>query len=167
MKKKLIILGIASIALLTGCGQQNENKYTTGVENTEPTEKQMVCTRTTNMNGVEMDLRYEVYYEGENVNRVQTTEKVKSDSQEVLNQFKDQVETLYSNFDDIENYNYNVTIEGNLLTSTTDINYTKINMDELLAVDSSIEQLLNDNDKIDLDTIIQVYEAAGATCEEE
>ena len=77
------------------------------------------------------------------------------------------MENIYSNFDNIEHYNYNVEIDGNTLTSTTDIDYTKIDMDELLAIDSSIEQLLNDNDKIGLDNITQVYETAGATCDKE
>lgn len=151
--KKIIILGVALLILATGCGTETEEK--------------MVCTRTANLNGVEMDLRYEVTYEGENVNRVQTTEKVTTDSEETLQQYKQQVENIYSNFDNIEHYNYNVEIDGNTLTSTTDIDYTKIDMDELLAIDSSIEQLLNDNDKIGLDNITQVYETAGATCDKE
>ena len=40
-----------------------------------------------------------------------------------------------------------------------------MNIDELVNVDSSIEQLLNDDRKIDLDKITQVYEQLGATCE--
>lgn len=155
--KKIIILGVALLILVTGCGQGN----------TTPTEEKMICTRTANLNGVEMDLRYEVTYEGENVNRVQTTEKVTTDSEDTLQQYKQQVENIYSNFDNIEHYNYNVEINGNTLTSTTDIDYTKIDIDELLAIDSSIQQLLNDNDKIDLDSITQVYESAGATCDKE
>ena len=153
--KKIIILGVALLILVTGGGQGN----------TTPTEEKMICTRTANLNGVEMDLRYEVTYEGENVNRVQTTEKVTTDSEDTLQQYKQQVENIYSNFDNIEHYNYNVEINGNTLTSTTDIDYTKIDIDELLAIDSSIQQLLNDNDKIDLDSITQVYESAGATCD--
>ena len=153
--KKIIILGVALLILVTGCGQGN----------TTAKEEKMICTRTANLNGVEMDLRYEVTYEGENVNRVQTTEKVTTDSEDTLQQYKQQVENIYSNFDNIEHYNYNVEINGNTLTSTTDIDYTKIDIDELLAIDSSIQQLLNDNDKIDLDSITQVYESAGATCD--
>ena len=155
--KKIIILGVALLILVTGCGQGN----------TTTKEEKMICTRTANLNGVEMDLRYEVTYEGENVNRVQTTEKVTTDSEDTLQQYKQQVENIYSNFDNIEHYNYKVEINGNTLTSTTDIDYTKIDIDELLAIDSSIQQLLNDNDKIDLDSITQVYESAGATCEKE
>ena len=75
------------------------------------------------------------------------------------------MENLYSNFDNIENYKYNVIIEENTLTSTVNIDYTKIDINELLEIDSSVQQLLNDNKKVDLDKITQVYESAGAVCE--
>ena len=159
MKKKLLILGIIALVLITGCGQ--------GSKDITVKEEKMVCTRTGNMNNLEMDFNYEVYYEGNNVNKVQTTEKITSEDTSVLEQSKQQIENLYSNFDNIENYNYNVVIEGNTLTSTTDINYEKIDIDELLEIDSSISQLLNDDNKIDLEKITQVYEQTGATCAKE
>ena len=159
MKKKLLILGIIALVLITGCGQ--------GSKDITVKEEKMVCTRTGNMNNLEMDFNYEVYYEGNNVNKVQTTEKITSEDTSVLEQSKQQIENLYSNFDNIENYNYNVVIEGNTLTSTTDINYEKIDIDELLEIDSSISQLLNDDNKIDLEKITRVYEQTGATCEKE
>ena len=111
-----------------------------------------------------MDFRYEVYYQGQDVNKVETKEIIESDSQETLNTYKTTIENLYSNFDNIDNYKYNVVVEGNTLTSTTDINYAKIDMDQLLEVDSSIQQLLNDNNKVDLEKVTSVYEQAGATC---
>ena len=151
--KKIIVLGIALLVFITGCGAEPEQK--------------MVCTRTGNMNGIKMDFRYEVYYQGQDVNKVETKEIIESDSQETLNTYKTTIENLYSNFDNIENYNYKVTINGNTLTSTTDIDYTKIDIDELLKIDSSIEQLLNDSKKIALDKITQIYESAGAVCKEE
>lgn len=149
--KKIIVLGIALLVFLTGCGNEPEQK--------------MVCTRTGNMNGIKMDFRYEVYYQGQDVNKVETTEIIESDSEETLNTYKTTIENLYGNFDNIDNYKYNVVIEGNTLTSTTDINYAKIDMDQLLEVDSSIQQLLNDNNKVDLEKVTSVYEQAGATCE--
>lgn len=156
--KKVVILGIALLLFVTGCGQQIGNN------DSHTKDAKMICTRTANMNGLEMDFRYEVYYQENDVNKVQTTEKITTDSTETLQAYQQQIKTLYSNFDNIKHYNYDVKIEGNTLISTTDINYQKMNIDELLTVDSSIEQLLNDNRKIDLDKITQVYEQLGATC---
>lgn len=146
--KKVILLGIITLLVVTGCGK----------------EEKMVCTRTANMNGMEMDFQYEVYYQGKNVNKVKTTEKVTSDSKETLKTLESQIKNLYSSFDKIKEYKYNVTIDENTLISTTDINYQKIDMNQLLEIDSSIEQLQNNNDKIDLDKITQVYEQTGAIC---
>ena len=142
--KKTILLGIILLIFVTGCGTTKEEK--------------MVCTRTATMNGMELDFRYEVYYQGNNVNKVKTREKVKSESDVTLKNLESQAKTLYSNFDKIK------TIEDNTLISTTNINYQKINIDELLKIDSSINQLLNDNNKIDLEKITKVYEQTGATC---
>ena len=148
--KNTILLGIILLIFVTGCGTTKEEK--------------MVCTWTATMNGMELDFRYEVYYQGNNVNKVKTREKVKSESDVTLKNLESQAKTLYSNFDKIKNYNYSVTIEDNTLISTTNINYQKINIDELLKIDSSINQLLNDNNKIDLEKITKVYEQTGATC---
>ena len=63
----------------------------------------MVCTRTATMNGMELDFRYEVYYQGNNVNKVKTREKVKSESDVTLKNLESQAKTLYSNFDKIKN----------------------------------------------------------------
>lgn len=150
MKKGLIVLAVMLLVLVTGCASSKEEK--------------MVCTRTSTMNKIELDLNYQVYYQGDVVNKVQTTEKITSTSKETLATYKQAVEDLYSNFDDIKHYNYDITIEGDTLTSKTDINYSKININDLLKIDSSIEQLLNENNKISLEKITQVYESTGAIC---
>lgn len=150
MKKGLIVLAVMLLVLVTGCASSKEEK--------------MVCTRTSTMNKIELDLNYQVYYQGDVVNKVQTTEKITSTSKETLATYKQAVEGLYSNFDDIKHYNYDITIEGDTLTSKTDINYSKININDLLKIDSSIEQLLNENNKISLEKITQVYESTGAIC---
>lgn len=124
----------------------------------------MVCTRTSTMNGIKLDLNYQVYYQKDVVNKVQTTEKITSTSKETLATYKKAIEDLYSNFNGIKHYNYDIVIEGDTLTSKTDINYSKININDLLKIDSSIEQLLNKDNKISLEKIKEVYESTGAIC---
>lgn len=150
MKKGLIVLAVMLLVLVTGCTSSKEEK--------------MVCTRTSTMNGIKLDLNYQVYYQKDVVNKVQTTEKITSTSKETLATYKKAIEDLYSNFNGIKHYNYDVAIEGDTLTSKTDINYSKININDLLKIDSSIEQLLNKNNKISLEKIKEVYESTGAIC---
>jgi len=150
LKKGLIVLAVMLLVLVTGCTSSKEEK--------------MVCTRTSTMNGIKLDLNYQVYYQKDVVNKVQTTEKITSTSKETLAIYKKAVEDLYSNFNGIKHYNYDIAIEGDTLTSKTDINYSKINIDDLLKIDSSIEQLLNKDNKISLEKIKEVYESTGAIC---
>lgn len=150
MKKGLIVLAVMLLVLVTGCTSSKEEK--------------MVCTRTSTMNGIKPNLNYQVYYQKDVVNKVQTTEKITSTSKETLATYKKAVEDLYSNFNGIKHYNYDIAIEGDTLTSKTDINYSKININDLLKIDSSIEQLLNKDNKISLEKIKEVYESTGAIC---
>ncbi len=150
MKKGLIVLAVMLLVLVTGCTSSKEEK--------------MVCTRTSTMNGIKLDLNYQVYYQKDVVNKVQTTEKITSTSKETLATYKKAIEDLYSNFNGIKHYNYDIVIEGDTLTSKTDINYSKININDLLKIDSSIEQLLNKDNKISLEKIKEVYESTGAIC---
>lgn len=150
MKKGLIVLVVMLLVLVTGCTSSKEEK--------------MVCARTSTMNGIKLNLKYQVYYQKDVVNKVQTTEKITSTSKETLATYKKAVEDLYSNFNGIKHYNYDIAIEGDTLTSKTDINYSKININDLLKIDSSIEQLLNKDNKISLEKIKEVYESTGAIC---
>ena len=77
---------------------------------------------------------------------------------------KAQIESLYSPYNDIEYYEYNVKIEDNKLTSTVDINYEKVDTDKLLEIDSANGQLIKDG-KIKVNDIKSVYESLGAICE--
>lgn len=150
MKKGLIALGIC-LCLVTGCGEKT---------------KKMVCTRTATQGNMEMDLRYEVDYKGKNVLNVKSVEKVKSSSNTLLETYKTTVESTYSPYKDLEHYNYNVTIDGDTLTSTTTINYEKIDTDKMIKIDSANSQIIK-NGKVNIDDIKSIYQSVGATCKDE
>lgn len=151
MKKVMVgIIACLSLMLLTGCGAE---------------QKTMKCSRTLNQSGISMDLQYEVLYTGDYVDVVKSTEKVTSDNKEVLETYRTTVEKQYEPYKDIEHYNYNVSIEGNVLTSTTNIDYTKIDTSKMIEVDSANGTLIKDG-KVKLDTVKQLYNQMGITCEE-
>lgn len=150
--KKIVLVIVAFIGtlMLTGCGAEEE--------------KVMNCTRTLNQSGVKMDLKYTVKYKGNYVTVVQSEEKVTTDDVATLEAYKEQVEKMYSVYDNIEHYNYDVAIDGNTLTSKADINYEKIDTDKLIEIDSAVKQLIKDG-KILVSDIESVYTQLGATCE--
>lgn len=154
MKRKFkiwqLFLGVFILLLSTGCGNSNS------IES-------MTCTRTMNQNGIKTDLKYNIEYSKDYVTRIKTVETIETTNTDILDNYKEQIETLYSPYKDVEYYNYNVDIKDDKLTSTVDINYEKIDTDKLLEIDSANGQLIKDG-KIKVSDIKSVYESLGATC---
>ncbi len=157
MKKKFkiwqVVLGVFILFLVTGCGNSNDALS-------------MTCTRTMNQNNIKTSLKYNVEYKDDYVSRIKSVETIETDSSDILNTYKEQIESLYSPYQDVDYYEYNVEIQDNKLTSTVDINYEKVDTDKLLEIDSANGQLIKDG-KIRVDDIKSVYENLGAICEED
>ena len=151
MKRKYLFLAVTMLVvfLVTGCSSSEE--------------KTMTCTRTMNQSGMKTNLNYKVTYSGDYVNRVQSEESIETDDTTTLNTYKEQIENIYKPYKDIEYYTYNVTVDGNKLVSTVDINYAKIDTDKLLEIDSANSQLINDG-TVKLSSVKSLYEQLGATC---
>ena len=109
------------------------------------------------------NLNYKVTYSGDYVNRVQSEESIETSDTTTLNTYKEQIEKIYTPYKDIKYYTYNVTIDGNKLVSTVDINYAKIDTKKLIEIDSANSQLINDG-KVKLSSVKSLYEQLGATC---
>ena len=137
------------VFLVTGCSSSEE--------------KTMTCTRTMNQSGMKTNLNYKVTYSGDYVNRVQSEESIETSDTTTLNTYKEQIEKIYTPYKDIKYYTYNVTIDGNKLVSTVDINYAKIDIKKLIEIDSANSQLINDG-KVKLSSVKSLYEQLGATC---
>lgn len=149
MKKLKLLLVVLLMLLVTGCAQEEE--------------KTMTCTRTLNQDNLKMELSYTVVYQGDYVKKVKSVEKVTSEDSSVLDTYKSKVEELYALYEKIDYYNTKVTIEGNTMTSTADIDYEKIDVNKLIEIDSAAAQLFTDG-KIEVDTMEGMYNQLGATC---
>jgi len=114
--------------------------------------------------GVEADLTYEVTYTGSYVDSVHTVEKLKSDNEQYLNQYKTLVEAGYAPYKGLKYYDYDVQVKDGMLTSTVDINYAKIDTDKMIEIDANNSVLIKDG-KIKLSDIQSMYESIGAVCE--
>ncbi len=152
MKKKSLLLVVMSVCvlLLTGCGSDSETKT-------------MTCSRSMNQDSLKTSLNYTITYKGKYVTNVKSVETVESDDNTLLESYKSQVESIYSPYKNVDHYDYKVTIDGNKLTSTADINYEEIDTDKLIEIDSANSSLIKDG-KILVSDIKSVYEQLGATC---
>lgn len=155
MKKiKYLLLVLVMLFLVTGCQQEEKSKT-------------MVCSRTINQDAISMDLKYTVTYKGKYVEKVETIEKITTDDATVLDTYKQAVETTYQPYSKIDNYSYDVKVEGNTLTSTVSADYTKIDYKKMLEVDSANQQIFTDDGKVKLETIESFYAQLGTNCTKE
>ncbi len=151
MRKVLLTVLLVTVLMVTGCSSSEETKTLT-------------CTRSATVTtGVRMELSYKATYKGDYVELIETEEKVISDNESVLNTYKTSIETLYSPYKDVEYHDYSVDVSGDTLTSKTRIDYSKIDTDKLIEIDSANASLIKDG-KIKIDDIRTMYESTGATC---
>ena len=147
MKKGLIAICL-SLLLLTGCGS----------------EKTMKCSRTLTQGDLKLDLQYEVTYSGDYVKSVKSVEKISGGTAEELEKYETSLKNVYAAYTELDHYENDVKIDGDVLTSTTTIDYEKIDVDKMGEIDTANKKLFTDG-KVKLDDMVSIYEAAGATCE--
>lgn len=116
-----------------------------------------------NQNEMKTNLSYKVSYTGNYVTRVKSEESIETSDTSTLNTYKEQIEKIYSPYKDVKYYQYNVTIDGNKLVSTVDINYALIDTDKLIEIDSANSQLIKEG-KVKISDVKSLYEQLGATC---
>lgn len=146
---KSALLALVLVVFLTGCSLGGT--------------KTMTCTRNTTQGTLKLDVKYVVTYSGKYVNKVESTEKIISTNTTTLETYKKSVENIYSPYKDIEYYDYEVSIDGDTLTSKVIIDYDKIDTDKLISLDSSIGNIIK-NGKIKVEDMKSIYEQTGATC---
>ena len=70
---------------------------------------------------------------------------------------------MYLRFNEIPHYQNTISIKENTLTSKTIINYSKIDLGELIKVDSSFNEVIKNN-KISITKLKEQYASTGALC---
>ena len=152
MKKSIIMLSLIAVCvLITGCG--NNKEFT----------KKCVIHNDVLSQGYKLDSEYNIFGKG----RVETTEIVTSDNQEILDYFEDYLNDTY--VDANENYGgytkINVTNSNNKVVSNIEIDYTKMDLEKFVQDNPGVSAYINSNNAMTTEGIVSMYEALGATCE--
>lgn len=156
MKKYVKVILVASIlVVLTGCESDKEeiiNHCTLNSNNTT--------------NGYKLASEYDVYSVDGEVNKVVTKEVVTSESQEILDYFETYLEQTYKAQNETYGGTTNKVInENGTVTSTTTIDYNKMDLNKYVEENTALSSYVNDNNKLKTDGIISIYESMGAVCE--
>lgn len=173
MMNNKIFLGLLIILfLVTGCGTTtnqgdikafsiDEKKYDTSNFN------YITCTRDTETeDDSEVEIKYELYYDDENYLEVlKSYEKVTSSNSDILKQYQDAYKNIYSVYDGLDYYDHEIKEGSNSITSITYINYGKINMDRLMDIEGTEDNVKVTDGKVKLDDWISFAKKYGTQCE--
>ena len=149
MKRKIVILSILCVIFCTGCNPE------TGT---------MICTMSSYpTDGITLKSTYTATYKENTVTKLKTVEQVIADDKDNLDVYKERIEELYQGYQNIKYYTNKTNILGDTLTSTTVINYNKVDTEKLIKVDSNNGNIIK-NGKVNIDDLRKMYEQNGCNC---
>ncbi len=157
-----LVLLLLVCVVAVGCGKEKEESDKSDSNSND----KVVTTCTLNNtydNGSIIDATYKVTSKDDVVLLVESTEKITSDDSSYLSAVQLQTQTLYSRFDNLDHYDYDVSVNGNTLISSTKIDYEHMDIDKFLEVNPDGASLFTDG-KIKLATVKSMYVLMGATC---
>lgn len=146
---------LVMVLLLAGCGS-NSAVSSDGVKK---------CTRTGTVTNGSTEMNYEVYYKGEDVVLLHSTEKIISDSSSVLDTYEEAYKSIFKQYEGLEYYDNKITRNSNSVTNEITINYEKIDMGKLLDIEGEENNVI-ENGKVKLDTWLSFAKQYGVTCED-
>lgn len=126
----------------------------------------ITCSRDTETTqGEEITIKYEVYYDdNKNLQVLKSYEKVESSDSSILSQYKNAYKTIYSSYDDLKYYDNEITTTDDSVTSITYINYGKIDMEKLMNIEGSEDNVEVTDGKIKLADWKSFAKKYGTVC---
>ena len=172
-KNKFIKLSVMVFItlLLFGCedtkkveNREVSNNSNTIINNTGSGHKH--CTReATAGSGIDVSLNYDLYYEGDNLNKLYSEERVTSESKDSLDTYENAYKKIHANYEGLEHYNTSVERDENSVTSKITIEYDQIDIDALLDIEGEKDNII-ENGKAKLSKWITLAEKFGTKCED-
>lgn len=163
MNKKIsrfIILILIISFICVGCSDDTKNKTAKTDENV------LHCKRkATTTDGASTSLTYSIYYDGDYVTKTVSVEKVTSDDDAILKKYKAAYENVFSPYKNIDYYDNKVTTTSNSVISTTVIDYNKVDINKIIAIEGSDDNIFESDGKVKKETLTTLYKKYGTTCE--
>lgn len=156
MKKKVLIsLALVLSLSLMGCSKEGKEEVTTCILNSNST-----------LANYSLKSTYEIHSKKDEVLKVVTKEVVTSSNSTIISTFENTVNSTYSSADKkYGGYDYKISKDGDTLTVDTTIDYSKMDLDKYVEDNTALKAYVNDNNKLTVDGIKQLYTSLGADCE--
>lgn len=166
MKQVKVISLVSAIFIATlicvGCTKESgANQKTTSTENTNV----LHCTRkATASDNVETSLKYSIYYDRDYVTKTVSVEKVTSSDENILTSYKESYEKVFEPYKNIDYYENTVSQTNDSVISTTVINYEKVDVSKIIAIEGEDDNIFENDGRVKKDTLISLFKKYGATC---
>ena len=152
MKKKyLYIISIILVLIITS------------VLLIKPSSGKMLCTYKSNDSNMKTEMAYLITYKDNAVTSLKVKEMIESEDLNMLSEYKETLDMIYSIYNDLKHYDVEVLIKDKKLITNAVINYKNIDKDEFIDIDPSNENLYK-GDKVPLDKLKNKYKSNGAKC---
>ncbi|MBQ9019431.1 MAG: DUF1307 domain-containing protein [Bacilli bacterium] len=166
MKKIIFVIMIGCILL---CGCEKEKKSSTKVisngkvvDTTKMEHKH--CTREASITDGDVSLNYDIFYTGDILNILKSEEKIISASEEVLDTYEKAYRDIFQHYDGFEYYDTSVTRGDTTVVSSITINYDKIDIDKLIALEGEEDSVFQ-NKKPLVSKWLEFAKKFGTKCE--
>lgn len=169
MKKisKILFVLLISIFFITGCDEEiklesgSSVDKDTDVSNATGT---LLCSRGgKGLGNSTAELSYEVNYKKGYLTRVHSKEKVNSEDQAILDQYEEAYKNIFEAYKDLKYYENTITREDTSVMSDTTIDYSKVDMDKLKAIENSKQSII-ENGKVSLKDWLTLASNVGTKC---
>ncbi len=175
MRKKTanLIIILLLVLFISGCTANiNIDKSTNVINNSQYKTsglKYISCTRDldTGDSSTTVDVNYKIYYnDDQNLEIFKSTEKVTSTSPNVLDQYEKAYKDSYAQQNELDYYDSVVTREKTTVTNKVNINYGKIDINKLMDIEGTEDNVTVTNGKIKLSDWKTFAKKYGVTCED-
>ncbi len=162
------------ISLLVGCNEKEEKELKKNLSEEillDEDGASAVCEANydySDTKGYVVGAKFVIYTDGEVVTRIVGQQIAASNNKSTLVKFQEKLEESYNTTSQYateeDGYIYKLKSTGNKLYVDTDINYTKMNMEELTKNSEDLSVYLNDEKQFTVSSVQSMYMAIGAEC---
>lgn len=164
MKKvSRLLLIVLVLFLITGCNSEKLEDKDYDIADLN----HISCTRDAYVDDEDtsVDININVYYDDAGyIKMFNSKEEIKSSNIEVLDKYEKAYKDVYKEYEKIKYYDNVVTRDSNKVTSTTIINYGKVDMDKVLEIEGEEDNVKVVNGKIKISDWKEFAEKYGTRC---
>ncbi len=166
MKKISLIITLILLSFVALACSKEEATTDGKIDSIEEVTKKrgtLICTRSATSTNSEPFFQYTIDYNNDKILKLHSIEGITSTDSSILDTYYDSYEKISSYYKDLKYYDTNVTRKNNTVTWDTIINYEKIDINALLALEGEEDNIIK-NGQASLTLWLELAKKVGTAC---